>query len=178
MKFSKPLKSTVLSVALLFVGGAQAQSRNAPTALDIVAARGINFLSARSIAIGVYLQHDAASTIDVVCNGASTTTTINPPTLLVKGGRCAPVQMATTGNTALNVRLSITTTDLTGPGTAIPATAKLYNNNGASLIDLNTNQNVPGTGFVEYRMGVTVNLGVNQAVGIYSGTYTIMATVQ
>ncbi len=128
---------------------------------------------------------------------AAGTVTLNPDTLvcsttgpIVRVRACQPAEFTGMGTRRMRVRIQIPTTiTLAGPGGAsmlvdnvtLDTTPDLVfiGGNGNGLNNGNRRYEIgPASGIFTFRVGGRLNVGANQAGGVYSGTFTVLAQYQ
>jgi len=105
---------------------------------------------------------------------------------LVHTGVCTSARFAGSGNTGSIIRIrkpAGNTIDLTGPGTTMTVTD--FQIDGSPELQQLTNSNgfvryriVSANGGFVFRVAGTLNVNANQAPGVYTGTFTILADYQ
>ena len=174
MKNAKLLKSAVLSTALLFVGGAQAQSADGTTNVIIQAATSVT-VSADALSFGTHNSPATAGNVVLACFSGGLSN-VNPAA--VSGGNCGVVTVGTTSSSNITYNVAVTATDLTsGSNTLATSAFTIYGGNGNGISTTLDQTVVAGTDRT-FRVGGTVALGANQAAGTYRGTYTFTATIK
>ena len=182
MKNAKLLKSAVLSTALLFVGGAQAQSDPGGSVFEIAsgaAASELTVVVSGIINFGTHEAPSAAGNIVMVCAstfGGSATITPTP----VTAGACGSAAITTSSATGTIFTVSLTSTDLTSGSTSITPALQIQNSfNGNEIASgavrsVRFGENPPSN---IYSIGGTLPVAANQAAGAYNGTFTLTASV-
>ena len=124
---------------------------------------------------GQFIRPATAGTITVDIAGAVTTTggVTGTTTIIQTGTGRGPGSFGLTGspNRQTDIVLPVSTTIASGSQTMTVNTFTA-NTNGGGKIKLNA------TGNATLIIGATLNVGANQAVGSYTGTYTITVTFQ
>ena len=176
MKNAKLLKSAVLSTALLFVGGAQAQSDDGTTAITLQTAASVTVV-AGNLSFGTHNVPSAQTNVVLTCPSSLSTGVIVPaPTA---AGNCGIVTVNTSSASSVGYLATATATAMTGGGGADLAAPTIVVYNGAGVVQSGTDaQSVTQSSQNAFRVGGTVALPANQAAGTYSGTYTFTASIQ
>ena len=174
MKNAKLLKSAVLSTALLFVGGAQAQSADGTTSVIIQTAASVT-VSAGALSFGTHSAPDAATNVLLTCASGSVSTVTPTPTA---AGSCGVVGVSTTSTSAVSYRVAVTSSALTSGSNSLTTSAFIIYNASGNGIAATVDQSVVAGTDSSFRVGGTVGLGASQAAGTYTGTYTFTATIQ
>ena len=175
MKNAKLLKSAVLSTALLFVGGAQAQTAdNGTTAITLQVAASVG-VTAGDLSFGTHTVPTSAVNVILSCFSL-VVSNISPVPIVA--GNCGVVDVTTSSTSNVTYRVSIAASNLTGPGGASLTTTafSIFDSNGDdvfSTVDQTVSASAPDT----WRVGGTVAVPANQAAGDYAGTYTFTATI-
>ena len=171
MKNAKLLKSAVLSTALLFVGGAQAQNPSPAASLILEVIATSLTVSAAAISFGTHTVPTTAITAGLVClSGGSATTTPTP----ISVGSCGAVNVTTTTGSTITYSIGVTATAMSSGGNSVTPALVVYDNAGTVVTG---NQTVNSSFPDAYQVGGTLDIPANQAAGDYRGTYTFMATV-
>ena len=175
MKNAKLLKSAVLSTALLFVGGAQAQSGEGTTTITVQTAASVTVV-AGNLSFGTHNVPAAAGDVVLTCPSSLSIGVIVPTP--VSGGNCGAVTVNTSSTSSVTYRVSATSTTMTGGGGTDLAAPTIVIYNAAGVVQSGTtDQLVSNTSQNAFRVGGTVALGASQGAGTYSGTYTFTATI-
>lgn len=106
---------------------------------------------------------------------------------VIHAGTCQAAEFVGMGTRRMMVRIQVpTTVTLTGPGTAMTVTnftlatspdLAFVGGNGNGLGNGNRRYQIqPTNGIFDFRVGGRLNVGANQAGGVYTGTFTV--TVQ
>ena len=174
MKFSKSLKSAVLSVALLFVGGAQAQtSANSATGITIRLADIV--LRASPIDFGSHTVQPTTTNVSLVCGGRRRSTTTTSPTK-VTDGSCGVVNLTSGSSSQIHFVISVTATAMTFGGTSITPSLAIYAN-GTGLFDSALREFTSSRSPRNYEIGGTLEIPTRAPAGAYTGTYTFTLTL-
>ena len=174
MKNAKLLKSAVLSTALLFVGGAQAQtSENGATAITVQAVASIG-VTAGNLSFGTHNVPSVATNVTLSC-GSAGAATIAPAA--ISGGNCGVVGVTTSSTSNVTYNVSIAATALALSGTNL-ATSNIvvYDTFGDEVIPQDA-LTVSSSSAGSFWVGGTVAVPANTAAGTYTGTYTFTATI-
>ena len=175
MKNAKLLKSAVLSTALLFVGGAQAQtSENSATSITLQVAASIA-VTAGDLSFGTFPPPPIGNVVTLSCGSGGTPTLSSVPTTI---GNCGNVGVTTSSGTDVTYRVGVTATALTsGANSAATSVMTVYSATG-TVVAAADNQTVSSSDAGVFYVGGRIHLGGGQAVGTYTGTYTFTATIQ
>ena len=173
MKNAKLLKSAVLSTALLFVGGAQAQSADGTATIIVQTATSVS-VDAGALSFGTHNVPSAATNVVLSCFSGGVS---NVAPAAVSGGNCGVVTISTSSGSNVTFNVAVTATDLTGGGNTLSTSAfTIYGGNGNSISTTLDQTVVSGTDRT-FRVGGTVAVPASQAAGDYAGTYTFTATI-
>ena len=175
MKNAKLLKSAVLSTALLFVGGAQAQtSENGNTAITLQTAASIG-VTVTALSFGTHRPPPIGNLVTMSCGSGGTPTYSSAP---ATAGNCGSVAVTTSSAADVSYRVGVTATAMTsGSNTIATENMTVYDATGA-VVATTADQTVSSASPVTLYIGGGVSLGGDQAVGNYAGTYTFTATIQ
>ena len=179
MKFSKPLKSTVLSVALLFVGGAQAQKLESVNNSTGVIVRGPDInLTVGAISFGSHTAPTAVSSVTLRCFRGGNATTTSATKII--DGSCGLVTVTSGSDTLIKYKIFVTATAMTFGGVSITPTLGVFVNgievpfnNDLPVQDDTTSSRLPR----HYEVGGTLDIPANTPLGLYTGTYTFMLRI-
>jgi Domain of unknown function (DUF4402) len=124
---------------------------------------------------GQFLQPTTAGTLTVDIAGAVTTTggVTGTTTLVQTGTGRGPGSFGLTGSPNRQTDIIVpTSSTITSGSQTMTVNAFTSNANGGGKLKLDA------TGYQTLIIGATLNVGANQAVGSYTGTYTITVTFQ
>ena len=175
MKNAKLLKSAVLSTALLFVGGAQAQT-NGATSLVVAVVSSLT-VNAAQMDFGTHPSTSFTSATNVVLTCDASGNPQYTPTPSVTGG-CGNVVIETSSATDVSYRISVIGSVLSATGLTSLTTSAWTIYDAGVAVAASTTHTISSAAEDNYRVGGTIAVPANAAVGTYRGTYTVTASVQ
>lgn len=175
-----------LALSAFLAPVAQAQVATAQGSATAVVVAPLSLVKVQDLNFGRVAARPTAGTVTVDVNSGGCTVTGG----LIHQGTCQFAEFAGLGTRRMRVRIQIpTTVTITGPGGATMLVDTMTLGTQPDLTFLGGNGNGLGngnrryeinspTGIFTFRVGGRLNVGANQAPGVYSGTFPVTVQYQ
>lgn len=176
----------VLALSVLLSPAAQAQVATATGSSTAVVVAPLSLVKVQDLNFGRIAARPTAGTVTVNVNTGGCTVTGG----LIHQGACQFAEFAGQGTRRMRVRIQIpTTVTITGPGGATMLVDTMTLGTAPDLVFIGGNGNGLGngnrryeitspTGIFTFRVAGRLNVGANQAPGVYSGTFPVTVQYQ
>lgn len=175
-----------LTLSALLVPAAHAQVATAQGSSTAVVVAPLSLVKVQDLDFGRIAARPTAGTVTVDVNSGGCTTTGT----IIHQGNCQFAEFAGMGTRRMRVRIQIpTSVTLTGPGGATMLVNTMTLGTQPELTFLGGNGNGLGngnrryeinssTGIFTFRVAGRLNVGANQAPGVYNGTFNVTVQYQ
>ena len=176
--FVHPFTLSMCAIFASWASGAWAQNAAEQGRSQVGVVTPLSFIQTEELSFGQIIASNTAGTVTVAPNGSRTRT----GNITLLGASHQPAEFAGMGtfNQRVQVSLGSNSIFLTGPGVRMRArTFVIGSTPTAVLTTTPTVFRIAGaTGAFRFPVGATLEVGANQAPGIYRGTWTITLNYQ
>jgi spore coat protein U-like protein len=157
---------------------APAMAATAPANAEVALVRPLSFIKVDDLDFGKIIPAAVAGQVTVTPAGARSSTN----GIILVGNTQKPASFAGDGtfNQRVDISLGSNTINLTGPGAAMQVNTFVIGSTPTAVITTTPRRFriTSATGIFQFPVGATLNVGANQAPGVYNGTWTITLQYQ
>jgi hypothetical protein len=168
--------SAAISVAAL--ASTSAIAGTAPANAEIAVVRPLSFIKVDDLNFGKIIPSNVAGQVTLTPAGVRSSTN----GIVLVGNTHQPASFAGDGtfNQRVDISLGSNTINLTGPGAPMQVNTFVIGSTPTAVITTTPRRFriTSATGIFQFPVGATLNVGANQAPGVYNGTWSITLQYQ